>query len=129
MYKCVVLLLTLIFAGREALAASMPPAPTIPPVPGTQNIPSIKIQEGGLDVDHTMLEVYTVPSGANVYLGGQMIGQTPLRQIVHAGSSVPLQITKNGYYMFSAPVLLRGGKRFRIVSPLDKMPEIHPYAP
>ena len=56
------------------------------------------------------LHVVTDPPGANVTLGGQALGETPLLREVPAAKSVPIAIAKNGFQSISRRIELINGQ-------------------
>jgi hypothetical protein len=98
---------------QPSLTPSMnttPPPSGMPPMtsgfPGVSGIQALPTQ--------SRLIVLTNPPGAKVYLGGFVLGLTPLDTRVYSGSNAMLEITKDGYFPESISVLLGPGKTINL---------------
>lgn len=125
-------LLLFLCHGTDATAASLPPPPAIPSLPGQAMtggggcVPSPDISCTGRTA---RLVVTTNPPGATVSLGYRVIGQTPLDVTVRPGENVNLIVSMDGYRSRMMNILLSNKKTMTLFFPLERIEVYTPYVP
>lgn len=93
-------------------------SPMAPGFPGVSGIQQLSTK--------SRLIVLTNPPGAKVYLGGFVLGLTPLDTRVYAGSNAMLEITKDGYFPEDISVLLGPGKTINLQFSMKRITNANP---
>ncbi|MBI2068299.1 MAG: serine/threonine protein kinase [Deltaproteobacteria bacterium] len=77
-----------------------------------------------LKLNYGDLEVNTLPSGANLFLNGEFVGQTPfLRKQVAPETVYEIRLSMPGYEEWNRPIRIFGGKKEVVNVGLKKLPK------